>query len=455
MAPLLIAALASADNIVVDAEGGGDFTDLGDAIAAVVDGATIEVVAGEYSLADVQFHGSYLTIEGEGSDLVTVRDGGAANYFLALQVGAGDANISGVTFDGASDGGATLAAAVWIDAGGLVTLEDVVFRDFAGGGFFLPWDSTSSTLIDGCTFENNGIGIRYDDVWDVEIRNSQFLGNMSAINAFVYVGGDSLALYNNVFAANEWALWDDDSGVELYTAHDNIFIDNDYPICFNAPEYANVDFDNNLYASLENPDSEYCLLGENPIEADPGFVAWSNDGDFTNDDFHLLPGSAAIDLGIHSANTTDLEGTTRPLDGNGDGERTNDLGAYEYGPDLDADGSTDLAAGGDDCDDTRADVYPGAVDECADGTDQDCSGADADAPCDTGDTGTGDTADSGTGDSGEDTAPGDSSPGDSEPTGDDTDTGADKPPADPDCGCNAGGGGAWLGLLGLLALRRR
>ncbi len=455
MAPLLLAALASADTIVVDASGGGDFTDLGEALANATGADVVEIRPGEYLMAEVRYHGTSLTIQGAGSDVVTVYDGGNVNGVLGVQVDGGDAAISGVTFEGPGAGDVEYIGAIWIDAGGLVSLHDVAFRGFPGGGFFLPGDSTSSTVIDGCTFENNEVGIWYDDAWDVEIRNSLFLGNEYAISDFVYIGGDSLALYNNVFAGNHGAMWDDDSGVELYTAHDNIFIDNDYPICFNAPEYANVAFDNNLYSSVENPDSEYCLLGDNPIEADPGFVAWSNDGDFTNDDFHLLPGSAAIDLGIHSANTTDIEGTTRPLDGNGDGDRTNDLGAYEYGPDLDADGSTDLAAGGDDCDDTRADVFPGAADDCADGTDQDCSGADAEAPCDTGDTGTGDTADSGTGDSGEDTAPGDSSPGDSEPTGDDTDTGADKPPADPDCGCNAGGGGAWLGLLGLLVLRRR
>ncbi len=455
MAPLLLAALASADTIVVDASGGGDFTDLGEALAAAVDGDTIEIRAGTYPLADANVRGASVSILGDGSDVVTVYDSGSMGGVLSITGAAGDFSITGLAFQGPGNSGDETSVGVGTNADADVYLHDVVFRDFPGAAYFAMGEYTSTTIIDGCTFENNTAGIWYDYAWGVEVRNSLFLGNEAGLRNFVDSGGDSLALYNNIFAANDWVFWDKETGVESYTAHDNIFIDNDYPICFNAPEYANVDFNNNLYASLDNPDSEYCLLGDNPIEADPGFVAWSNDGDFTNDDFHLLPGSAAIDLGIHSANTTDLEGTNRPLDGNGDGERTNDLGAYEYGPDLDADGSTDIAAGGDDCDDTRADVYPGAVDECADGTDQDCSGADADAPCDTGDTGTGDTADSGTGDSSEDTAPGDSSPGDSEPTGDDTDTGADKPPADPDCGCNAGGGGAWLGLLGILALRRR
>ncbi len=47
--------------------------------------------------------------------------------------------------------------------------------------------------------------------------------------------------------------------------------------------------------------------------------------------------------------------------------------AAEDGPDDDGDGYTDVNHGGDDCDDARAHVYPGAPDAC-DGLDQDCDG---------------------------------------------------------------------------------
>ena len=40
--------------------------------------------------------------------------------------------------------------------------------------------------------------------------------------------------------------------------------------------------------------------------------------------------------------------------------------------DQDGDGFTDMLAGGDDCDDTNPDVYPGAVEQWYDGVDQDC-----------------------------------------------------------------------------------
>jgi len=43
-------------------------------------------------------------------------------------------------------------------------------------------------------------------------------------------------------------------------------------------------------------------------------------------------------------------------------------------PDRDGDGHADEACGGDDCDDMRDDVYPGAPEVCSDGVDQDCDG---------------------------------------------------------------------------------
>ncbi len=51
------------------------------------------------------------------------------------------------------------------------------------------------------------------------------------------------------------------------------------------------------------------------------------------------------------------------------------------GCDLDLDSFTDTLAGGDDCDDERSDVHPGAPEICGDGVDQDCDGDDT--PCTT------------------------------------------------------------------------
>ncbi len=62
------------------------------------------------------------------------------------------------------------------------------------------------------------------------------------------------------------------------------------------------------------------------IDAAPGFAGAT--------DFHLVPGSPAIDAGDPLPNlpALDLDGKLRPVDGNGDGNLVRDMGAYEFQP---------------------------------------------------------------------------------------------------------------------------
>ncbi len=117
------------------------------------------------------------------------------------------------------------------------------------------------------------------------------------------------------------------------------------------------------------------------VVGDPGFIAWSDDGDCTNDDLRFGQASPFKDAG---------DPARRDRDGS-----VSDLGAWggEEAPREDRDG--DGADTTTDCDDTSASVHPGAEDVPGDGLDQDCDGEDAEhPPGDTEDT-LGDTADTG------------------------------------------------------------
>jgi hypothetical protein len=66
---------------------------------------------------------------------------------------------------------------------------------------------------------------------------------------------------------------------------------------------------------------------------------WGNSSNVT-EDFHLLPGSPAIDAGTNTGvSQFDLDGQPRVQDGNGDSNAVTDMGAYEFlVPDTDGDG---------------------------------------------------------------------------------------------------------------------
>jgi hypothetical protein len=171
------------------------------------------------------------------------------------------------------------------------------------------------------------------------------------------------------------------------------------------------------------------------ISADPMFVNYTDDGDWTNDNFCLAPGSPAIDAGDPDPAMNDPDGTrndmgafggpgapdcTYMLDADGDdwmpimgdcddGDATvfplsdaevvcdgidSDCDTEDPPGDRDGDGFDGIACGGQDCDEEDASSHPGGEDLECDGIDQDCDGGDAEPPGGCGDDDSADDDDS-------------------------------------------------------------
>ena len=186
--------------------------------------------------------------------------------------------------------------------------------------------------------------------------------------------------------------------------------------------------------SVVSPDWPTGIDGN--ISADPGWAAYTDDADWSNDNFCLQNGSPAIDAGDPDPALNDPDGTR------------NDMGAFggpgapdcEYMADLDGDGFMPIAG---DCDGDDPTTYPDAPGEVAcDGIDTDCDTFDGGEPC-------GDDDDSAPADD-DDSAPADDD--DSAPADDDDSLWSDdddsSEPADDRCACTASLAGP--GTLGVV-----
>jgi hypothetical protein len=142
-------------------------------------------------------------------------------------------------------------------------------------------------------------------------------------------GLTNVLIANNTFVSLDGG-GDRDGQIMLWNTQSNLTIQNN--IWYNPKNYAIVRYgstvtgcviDHNMVygASRLILDSNGCMMGANQIGSDPMFVNAST----TPYDFHLQPGSLAIDAGVSiSGVTSDADGLARPQG------RYTDLGAYEY-----------------------------------------------------------------------------------------------------------------------------
>ncbi|MBN1900297.1 choice-of-anchor D domain-containing protein, partial [Candidatus Sumerlaeota bacterium] len=209
-----------------------------------------------------------------------------------------------------------------------------------GGGIWMGFGSSPEIV--NCVFSNNygyyGGGIKANINTAPEIINCAFSNN-SAGGLLAYGGGGGIFCSSNSDPLIRNTIFEGHNKYGVYAYHDDCA-----PILENCLFWNNPDGAYGYYPTTTTyDDNEMDLLNANlpgaanNIYGDPVFENKSGG------DFHILPCSAALDMGLSTGSTNfDLDGNPRPVDfpyvgydGTGEGV---DIGAYEI---------QDIPSGGD------------------------------------------------------------------------------------------------------------
>ena len=169
---------ASGDTYVVDANGGGDYETISQAVSAATGGETIFIRNGEYEETQTITIGCDLTIEGESQDGVRITGPSSNNYlFKATTDQAITLTLSKVTIY--ESGGGNFPAIQFTYCDHEITIKDCTFDNCGSRYGAIQFGHPGKGIIDGCTFinskctANNGAGVIYiSGAGDFTIKNT-------------------------------------------------------------------------------------------------------------------------------------------------------------------------------------------------------------------------------------------------------------------------------------------
>jgi len=232
----------------------------------------------------------------------------------------GEATVVGCKFYANS---AFLGGGVWCQ---IADLRDCTFTSnyaYGGGGIFISDD----TILTNCIFKGNiawcTAGARAEDC-DVVLTNCTFVGNLAyALGGIWNDEGDTIV--TNCILWGNMDYWGTDEPAQIATAD---------PAVIN---YSCIQEWTGTLGGTGNIGADPCFVSEGYWDAIPDFNEdyWYRYINWTDGDYHLLPGSPCIDAGdtdyVAEPNETDLDGRPRVIGGR------IDMGAYEYSPPIQAD----------------------------------------------------------------------------------------------------------------------
>jgi hypothetical protein len=153
-----------------------------------------------------------------------------------------------------------------------------------------------------------------------QIVNNLFVSNSCAAISLVLPSGGSALVLNNTFVGNTKAIYH--RSFTPITYRNNIIFGNGLGLAW---DYADPPIWNNNLVYGNDRDYEAAVTGLNNISQPPQFY------NAERGDYRLTRNSPAVDSGTEGP-AVDINGRSRPIDGNLDGSAVVDRGAFEYVP---------------------------------------------------------------------------------------------------------------------------